>query len=293
MAQPVGIFEREYYDRLRSVEGRHWWTLGMTDVMDRLLSERLPSGDQAVFLDIGCGTGVGLEWAARRLPAARRLGIDISPHAVEYCRGRGAEAVVGSSDQLPYPSNSVDLAISIDVLQHLETDSQTLAEAHRVLRPGAWLFIRTNLATLSPAPPGSRLYSRSELVRNLERAGFRVELCSPANAVGGVVEDAGSIWKHWRSGGHGQHGGHGHDHHGGHGHDHHGGHGHDHPHDGHEEPGTPAFKGGSGGLRIQPEAKLGVMSRAKRGLLRLEGALLARGVTLPYGRSLICLAQRQ
>lgn len=285
MAQPVGIFEREYYDRLRSVEGRHWWTLGMTDVMDRLLQDRLPTRDGAVFLDIGCGTGVGLDWAARRLPAARRLGIDISPHAVEYCQGRGAEAIVGSSDQLPYPSNSVDLAISIDVLQHLESDSRTLAEAHRVLRPGAWFFIRTNLASLSPAPPGSRLYTRAELAGNLERAGFRIEVCSPANTIGGIVEDAGTIWKHWRSGGHGGHGGHGHDH----DHDHdHGGHGHEH----HAGDGTPAFKGGSGGLRIQPEAKLGVTSRAKRGLLQLEGALLARGVRLPYGRSLICLAQR-
>ncbi len=279
MAQPVDIFEREYYERLRAVEGRHWWTLGMTDVMDRLLRDRLPSGPEAVFLDVGCGTGVGLEWAARRLPAARRLGIDISPHAVEYCRGRGADVVVGSAEELPYPSASVDLAISIDVLQHLPTDERTLRETYRVLKPGGFFYMRTNLASFAPAPPDSRLYTRSELTSNLERAGFRVEVCSPANVIGGLVEDVGSFLRRGRTQGHD------------HGHHHH-----DHAHEGHghapkEEP-PQAFKGGAGGLRIQPERKLGAASKAKRGLLQAEGALLARGVRLPFGRSLIALAEK-
>ena len=35
------IYSEEYYEALRAIEGRHWWTLGMDDIMDTLLLPRL------------------------------------------------------------------------------------------------------------------------------------------------------------------------------------------------------------------------------------------------------------
>ena len=84
MTQPSVIFEPGYYERLREIENAHWWTLGMTDIMEVLLAGRLPERPGARFLDIGCGSGIGLSWAARRLPRATRLGVDVTPLALEH-----------------------------------------------------------------------------------------------------------------------------------------------------------------------------------------------------------------
>jgi len=62
MPEPVEIYTEEYYDRLKQIESDHWWTLGMTDIMDQLLSRHLPATGGR-FLDVGCGSGIGLRWA--------------------------------------------------------------------------------------------------------------------------------------------------------------------------------------------------------------------------------------
>ena len=46
------------------------------------------------MLDLGCGPGRHL--AALRRRGKRGLGVDLSPVAVEFARGRGADAIIGS-----------------------------------------------------------------------------------------------------------------------------------------------------------------------------------------------------
>lgn len=268
MSEPVAIFEKEYYDRLKQVEARHWWTLGMTDIMSRLLEGELDGGAGKTFLDIGCGSGIGLAWAREHLPQARRLGIDISAHALEHCKTLGAELELGSAEQLPYAAGSVDLAICIDVLQHVPSDTAALAEAFRVLKPGGRFYVRTNARSLTPPPPGSRLYTVRSLERAFTQAGFRVARCSRVNVVGSLVAEVGMLRRSLNSNGH-PHG------------DHHG-HGHHAP---------QAFKGGGygGGLRIEAEVGDSMASKLKRRLLIAEGQLIARGVSLPLGHSIVAL----
>lgn len=272
MAEPVKIFEKEYYDRLKQIEGRHWWTLGMTSIMSRVVG---PRGDGAglVFLDVGCGSGIGLSWAAEHLPRARRLGIDVSEHALEHCRGLGAELAIASADKLPYPSDSVDLAICVDVLQHLPSHDGALAEVHRVLKPGGNFYVRTNARSLVPPPPGSRLYTVKELRTGLERAGLRVQTCSRVNLLGSLFAEVGLLRKSLRGGGHGSA---------------------EHHHD-HAETGAGGeFRGGGygGGLRLTAERTDGLSSRLKRSLLEGEAELVARGVPLPFGHSIVALATK-
>jgi SAM-dependent methyltransferase len=280
MAEPVAIFEKEYYDRLKQIEGRHWWTLGMTDIMSRLLDGAASAGP-LTFLDIGCGSGIGLAWAAKHLPQSRRLGIDMSEHAIAHCRGLGAELQLASADALPYPDASVDLAICIDVLQHLPTDGPALSEVRRVLKPGGRFYVRTNARSLTPPPPGSQLYTVAALQRSLGTAGLRIDACSRVNFVGSLVAEVGLLRRSLFARGHDH--SHGHDH----GHDHHG---HDHAHGEDKE----RFKGGGygGGLRLTAEKEVGLYSKMRRSLLKGEGALIARGLHLPFGHSIVALATR-
>jgi len=94
------------------------------------------AGDRlhGLVLENGCGVGmyvqhlaalggrvIGLEYDFERAAAARR----ISP-----------EIVTAAGEALPFPSDSFDLALSHEVLEHVADDRQAAVEMVRVLRPG-------------------------------------------------------------------------------------------------------------------------------------------------------------
>ena len=65
-------------------------------------------------------------------------GIDPSPAAVEACRRRGLERVSEAPiERLPYEDSSFDLILATDVLEHLPDDAIALRELRRVAAPGA------------------------------------------------------------------------------------------------------------------------------------------------------------
>ncbi len=49
--------------------------------------------------------------------------------------------IIGDIHKLPLESNSVDALICIAVLEHVENPIQSVAEMHRVLKPGGYCFI--------------------------------------------------------------------------------------------------------------------------------------------------------
>lgn len=103
---------------------------------------RLSPGDRV--LDLGCGGGIDLILAGRRVgPEGRVTGIDLTDEMVELARRNVAEAgldnvevVRGTIEDLPLPSESVDLVISNCVINLSVDKERALTEAARVLRPG-------------------------------------------------------------------------------------------------------------------------------------------------------------
>jgi len=91
------------------------------------------------LLDVGCSMGYVLA-AARDLGLAA-TGLDVSQFAVEACRTRGFEAVVGSATALPFPDAAFDLVMLKAVLEHIPDPMAGLREAARVVRPGGVLFV--------------------------------------------------------------------------------------------------------------------------------------------------------
>lgn len=91
-----------------------------------------------VVADVGCGTGNAMELLA---PFVREvIGIDVSSAMIEAGRRRLGEAsnvrfVEGSAVALPLGDGSVDAAVSVLLLHHLEDPASALREMARVLRP--------------------------------------------------------------------------------------------------------------------------------------------------------------
>ena len=68
-------------------------------------------------------------------------GIDPSPAAVEACHRRGLEGVREAPiERLPYADASFDLILATDVLEHVSADVVALRELRRVAAPGATIL---------------------------------------------------------------------------------------------------------------------------------------------------------
>ncbi len=113
-------------------------------------------GDESV-LDIGCGRGLLLVNAGKRLATGRAVGIDIWSRqlqsgnrpeaALENARFEGVlprvEVMSGDARHLPFRTNAFDVVTSSLVYHHVpERDKRgALSEATRVLKPGGHLAL--------------------------------------------------------------------------------------------------------------------------------------------------------
>lgn len=98
-------------------------------------------------LDIGCGAGMDLLLAARRVgPSGHAIGLDMTGAMRD--RACGSAAAVGLSNvevhqadatSLPLPNASIDVVISNGVLNLVPEKEKAFAEIRRVLRPGGRL----------------------------------------------------------------------------------------------------------------------------------------------------------
>ena len=100
-------------------------------------------------LDIGCGTGMDLLLAARRVgPSGRAIGIDMTEAMRDRARGSAAAAGLtnvevhrADATALPLTDSSVDVVISNGVINLVPEKEKAIAEIRRVLRPGGRLQI--------------------------------------------------------------------------------------------------------------------------------------------------------
>jgi ubiquinone/menaquinone biosynthesis C-methylase UbiE len=106
------------------------------------------------LLDIGCGSGVQV-----RELGGIATGVDINQHSVDYANSRhtpNAKFVVGDATKLPVESNSMDMAVCAEIVEHLPEPSAAFSEIFRVLKPCGKVVITT--------PNDNRLWSIYEFM---------------------------------------------------------------------------------------------------------------------------------
>jgi 2-polyprenyl-6-hydroxyphenyl methylase/3-demethylubiquinone-9 3-methyltransferase len=105
-------------------------------------------------LEVGCGGGLICENLARR--GAQMVGMDPSEQALQTAREHAEQSGLadqityeqGYAEALPYASNSFQLIVCLDVLEHVSSLSKTLQEIARVLAPGGIFVFDTINRTL-------------------------------------------------------------------------------------------------------------------------------------------------
>jgi SAM-dependent methyltransferase len=93
------------------------------------------------LLDLGCGTGQSAKLYLDR--AERYVGCDLSFASLAIARRerRGPHWANGDATRLPFAESSLDAVCFSSILHHLpENYVDALREAHRVVRPGGFVF---------------------------------------------------------------------------------------------------------------------------------------------------------
>jgi SAM-dependent methyltransferase len=161
--------------------------------LDRMVDLLAPAGDETA-IDLGTGAG----HAAVRLAAqvARVEAIDLVPEMLEQAALLAAERGVSNIGfhacdvrALPFADGTFDAAVSRVSAHHWADVPAGIAEAARVLRPGARMVVVDTVAPPEPAldsfinaveilrdPSHGRDLPMAEWTRVLEAAGFRVDV---------------------------------------------------------------------------------------------------------------------
>lgn len=157
--------------------------------------------DQTTLLEVGCGAGNNLWFAASE--GLRVAGVEASPTAVEHARRRLADAGlegdvrVGGLTPLPFADASFDLALDRAALTCVPEAAcaEALAELRRVVAPGGKLLFTPYSAAQTVREgyiwPGIAFYD--------EAAIHRVTMGWERRSVQHVVtEDGGDRYAEWR-----------------------------------------------------------------------------------------------
>ena len=95
------------------------------------------TGDHSAVLDIGCGSSRII------LDLKEAVGMDILFRKLRFLKPRHAKLVRGSTFALPFKSESFDVVINSQVIEHVPEDPAIMNEMWRVMRPGGTLILGT------------------------------------------------------------------------------------------------------------------------------------------------------
>ena len=137
-------------------------------------ADRLPQIPEVTILDLGCGTGLELEYYFAQNPTAKVTGIDLSAGMLQALKakfsGKQLQLLQGSYFDMPLGEDCFDGAVSVESLHHF-TQQEKISlyrKLHAALKSEGY-FILTDYFALSDAEEQSL---RQELERLRRETGI-------------------------------------------------------------------------------------------------------------------------
>lgn len=158
-----------------AAEERHWWYRERRAIIAKEL-RRIGSPGRAIEIGASgggnCMTLIEHGWDV--------LATEYLEEGVEIARSRGLNAIQADARALPLPSESFDLLVAFDVLEHIEEDELAAAEIARILKPGgtALIAVPCDMELWSEHDVLNhhhRRYDRDNLSKLISGAGLEIE----------------------------------------------------------------------------------------------------------------------
>jgi len=101
-----------------------------------------------MILDVGCGN-MFLSSLIKKKMNSHVIGIDISSKSIKTAKGKEIEAIICDACKLPFRSETFDVVIASEILEHLLFPEVAVEESHRVLKKkGIFIVSVPNLSSL-------------------------------------------------------------------------------------------------------------------------------------------------
>lgn len=180
--------EPAIHEAHRDLYETHWWFRGRKRILAHIL-DQLPLPEETAIIDIGSGSGDLIPLLLKE--RARVIAIESNEDAAARIRQRFQNSVdvrASLADVVHEQRGATDLVTAFDVLEHIEDDEQALTQIFDLLKPGGTLLLTVPAC---PALWGAhdeqnhhfRRYTKKELRRKLQRAGFDLKLTAYFNFV--------------------------------------------------------------------------------------------------------------
>lgn len=134
----------------------------------------LPVGPDVRILDLGCGTGLELDYYFKLNPSANVTGIDLSPGMLATLREKHKDKAItliqGSYFEVPFDENCYDVAVSVESLHHFTKEEKVplYHKIHQALKADG-CFILTDYFAASEE---EEIFYRKELGRIKSQQGI-------------------------------------------------------------------------------------------------------------------------
>jgi ubiquinone/menaquinone biosynthesis C-methylase UbiE len=140
-------------------------------------------------LEVGCGTGGFVQAIKRQIDSVDCYGCDLSNLYIRMANKSSLEEikyVVCDAEKLPYNSESFEVVVAVDVLEHVKNVEDSLNEIYRILKPGGlfhsyvpcegnwytpYFWLGANYLTKKHVGHIQKLSERA-LVKSFKKAGF-------------------------------------------------------------------------------------------------------------------------
>lgn len=199
LAERSPALHRALFHALDTVLLRAWY---VHRALRAILAQ--PSAGPIHVLDAGCGFGQYAYWLLRQDPRVRVTAVDLKE--TYLTRAQRFFEQVGLGDRISFRRHDLteplaeegvfDVALSVDVLEHIEDDRAALESMARALRPGGYLV----LSTPSDLGGSDALATGASFIDEHVREGYSIaELAGKLDAVGLRVTDWTYTYGHFGS----------------------------------------------------------------------------------------------
>lgn len=178
----------EQFELHARIEDIHWWFVGRKHIVSTLVQATVFDEGEKILIDLGCGTGGNVGVFQDKFNC---IGVDISEYAIHFAKKRfpNVNFICGTFGKTLCPIfEKADIVLLLDVLEHIENDSQFLRNLIINMKQGAYLLmtVPSDMSLWSPQDEflgHFRRYSFKELLAMFTELPVSIKLLSYYNSL--------------------------------------------------------------------------------------------------------------